>query len=128
MLAGWINRQQQDVIEYLATENRVLRERHKPIRLRCAFVVCREDSAAGRSPPVRQVREMGPRAEGFCDPCEPIIVYNDMCSYAGPAKPGSVQQYRRGSPHHNLAFLVSRDTVPRAFDGKPGEIDECQAR
>ncbi|MBI9018831.1 MAG: hypothetical protein JEZ07_16385 [Phycisphaerae bacterium] len=26
MLAGWINRQQQDVIEYLKTENKVLRE------------------------------------------------------------------------------------------------------
>ncbi|MBI9017202.1 MAG: hypothetical protein JEZ07_08090 [Phycisphaerae bacterium] len=26
MLAGWVNRQQQDVIEYLKTENKVLRE------------------------------------------------------------------------------------------------------
>src|SRR3990172_304803 len=28
ILAGWINRHQQDVIEYLETENRVLREKH----------------------------------------------------------------------------------------------------
>jgi hypothetical protein len=27
ILAGWVNRQQQDVIEYLLTENRVLREK-----------------------------------------------------------------------------------------------------
>ena len=27
MLAGWINRQQQDVIEYLKEENRILREK-----------------------------------------------------------------------------------------------------
>jgi hypothetical protein len=27
ILAGWINRQQQDVIEYLLTENQVLREK-----------------------------------------------------------------------------------------------------
>ena len=27
VLAGWVNRQQQDVIEYLMTENRVLREK-----------------------------------------------------------------------------------------------------
>jgi len=27
ILAGWINRQQQEVIEYLRTENRVLREK-----------------------------------------------------------------------------------------------------
>ncbi len=28
ILAGWINRDQQDAIEYLLTENPVLRERH----------------------------------------------------------------------------------------------------
>ena len=27
VLAGWVNRQQQDAIEYLRTENRVLREK-----------------------------------------------------------------------------------------------------
>ena len=28
ILAGWINRQQQEVIEYLRTENQVLKEKH----------------------------------------------------------------------------------------------------
>jgi hypothetical protein len=33
-LAGWINQHQRDVIEYLRTENRVLREQLRPRRLR----------------------------------------------------------------------------------------------
>src|SRR3989442_14615494 len=33
-LAGWINQQQREVIEYLQTENRVLREQLGPRRLR----------------------------------------------------------------------------------------------
>ena len=33
-LAGWINRQQQDVIEYLQEENRVLRSKLKGKRIR----------------------------------------------------------------------------------------------
>jgi transposase InsO family protein len=33
IIAGWIHRQQQEVIEYLRTENRVLRETHGPKRI-----------------------------------------------------------------------------------------------
>ena len=33
-LAGWINQQQREVIDYLQTENRVLREQLGPRRLR----------------------------------------------------------------------------------------------
>ncbi len=33
-LAGWINREQQEVIEYLRTENRILRESHGKKRIR----------------------------------------------------------------------------------------------
>ena len=33
ILAGWINRQQQEVIDYWRTENRVLRETHGPKRI-----------------------------------------------------------------------------------------------
>jgi len=33
-LAGWLNRQQQDVVEYLQEENRVLREHLKGKRIR----------------------------------------------------------------------------------------------
>ncbi len=35
-LAGWLNRQQQEVVEYLRTENRILREKlgHKRLILR----------------------------------------------------------------------------------------------
>ncbi len=35
-LAGWLNRQQQDVVEYLREENRVLREHLKGKRIRFA--------------------------------------------------------------------------------------------
>ena len=33
VLAGWVNRQQQEAIEYLCAENRVLRETHGPKRI-----------------------------------------------------------------------------------------------
>ena len=33
ILAGWINRQQQEVIEYLRTENQVLKEKHGAKRI-----------------------------------------------------------------------------------------------
>ena len=33
-LAGWLNRQQQDIVAYLAEENRVLREQLKGKRIR----------------------------------------------------------------------------------------------
>ncbi len=33
MLAGWVNRHQQDVIEYLKTENKILREKSGGTRI-----------------------------------------------------------------------------------------------
>jgi hypothetical protein len=33
ILAGWINRQQQDVIDYLVTENQVLKEKFSKKRI-----------------------------------------------------------------------------------------------
>ena len=37
-VAGWINQQQRDVIDYLQEENRVLREQQGPRRLRLALL------------------------------------------------------------------------------------------
>ena len=34
ILAGWVNRQQQEIIEYLRTENQILRESHGKKRIR----------------------------------------------------------------------------------------------
>ncbi len=34
ILAGWVNRQQQEIIEYLRTENRILRESHGRKRIK----------------------------------------------------------------------------------------------
>ncbi len=47
-LAGWMNRQQQDVIAYLVEENRVLREQLKGKRLRL-------NDDQRRRPPLRRV-------------------------------------------------------------------------
>ncbi|MCK4304559.1 MAG: integrase core domain-containing protein [Candidatus Eisenbacteria sp.] len=46
ILAGWVNRQQQEIIEYLRTENHVLRESHgkKRIKLNSVFRSLLEDS------------------------------------------------------------------------------------
>jgi len=34
ILAGWVNREQQDIIEYLRTENQILRESHGKKRIK----------------------------------------------------------------------------------------------
>jgi hypothetical protein len=38
LFSGWVNRQQQAVIEYLLEENRVLRAAHGPRRLRLPMI------------------------------------------------------------------------------------------
>jgi hypothetical protein len=48
MFAGWINRQQQDAIEYLIEENRVLREQ-LPGRLRLTDTQRRRLAAKGHA-------------------------------------------------------------------------------
>ena len=59
VLAGWVNRQQQDVIDYLQEENRVLRAglRGKRLRLsddeRCRLAVKAQALAARRWPRLR---------------------------------------------------------------------------
>ena len=56
LFSGWINRQQQDVIEYLLEENRVLRAAHAPQHLRLTddqrrrLAVKGKHSAGGVSP------------------------------------------------------------------------------
>ena len=49
VLAGWINRQQQDVIEYLAEENRVLREQLRGKRIRFTDDQRRRLAAKGKA-------------------------------------------------------------------------------
>ena len=48
-LAGWLNRQQQDVVEYLQEENRVLREHHNGKRLRFTDEQRRRLSVKGKA-------------------------------------------------------------------------------
>ncbi len=49
-LAGWLNRQQQDVVEYLQEENRVLREHLKCKRIRFTDVQRRRLASKGKAP------------------------------------------------------------------------------
>ncbi len=37
VMAGWVNRQQQEAIEYLRTENQILKESHGKRRIRLAM-------------------------------------------------------------------------------------------
>jgi len=48
-LAGWLNRQQQDVVAYLAEENRVLREQLKGKRIRFTDDQRRRLAAKGKA-------------------------------------------------------------------------------
>ena len=50
-LAGWMNQQQRDVIDYLQEDNRVLREQLGPKRLR--FTEDQRSSARRESPDIR---------------------------------------------------------------------------
>jgi transposase InsO family protein len=57
-LAGWVNRHQQHVIEYLVEENRVLKEQVKGRRLRLTDDQCRRLAAKGRRLSRRVLRQI----------------------------------------------------------------------
>ena len=48
-LAGWLNRQQQDIVDYLREENRVLREHFKGKRIRFTDDQRRRLAAKGKA-------------------------------------------------------------------------------
>jgi putative transposase len=57
-LAGWVNRHQQQVIEYLVEENRVLREQLKGRRVRLTDDQCRRLAARGQRLGRRALRQV----------------------------------------------------------------------
>ena len=57
-VAGWINQQQRDVIDYLQAENRVLREQLAPRRLRFTDVQRRRLAAKAKALGRRALGEM----------------------------------------------------------------------
>jgi len=59
-LAGWVNRQQQQVIEYLLEENRVLKEQGRGRRLRLTDDQGRRLAAKGRRLSRRRNGQAGP--------------------------------------------------------------------
>ena len=58
-LAGWVNREQLTVIDYLKEENRVLRELHGKRRLRFTDEQRRRLAAKGKAVGRRALREIG---------------------------------------------------------------------
>jgi hypothetical protein len=63
LFAGWVNRRQQAVIDYLIEENRVLREQHVPDRVRAGLVEAEPDK--------------------FCMPDASDVRYNWVCVRLG---------------------------------------------
>lgn len=61
ILAGWVNRQQQQVIEYLRTENQILREIQGPNRLLLTDARCRRFTVKGKVPGRKLLDEVGTR-------------------------------------------------------------------
>lgn len=59
VLVGWVNRQQQDVIEYLRTEVAVLRELHGPGRLRFTDAQRRRLARAAKPLGTARLRDLG---------------------------------------------------------------------
>ena len=57
-LAGWIHRKQEDVIEYLREENRVLREQLGPARLRFTDAQRRRLAAKAKALGWRELRDV----------------------------------------------------------------------
>jgi putative transposase len=57
-LAGWVNRQQRDVIDYLQEENRVLREQLGPRRLRFTDAQRRRLAAKAKTVARRVLRDL----------------------------------------------------------------------
>ena len=57
-LAGWIHRQQEDVIEYLKEENRVLRDQLGPGRIRFTDAQRRRLAAKARPLPRGRLRDV----------------------------------------------------------------------
>ena len=58
-VAGWINQQQRDVIDYLQEENRVLREQFTPRRLRFTDVQRRRLAAKAQAVGRRTLCDLG---------------------------------------------------------------------
>ena len=117
-LAGWINQQQREVIDYLQTENRVLREQLGTSRLR--FTDDQRVRLAAKAKHLRRrvLQEIGTVARQYCDqhkivdarvaPGDPAADARRPPDGRGAAV-GPVRTYRR----------VLRDSRPTPSTGRP---------
>lgn len=59
MIAGWVNRQQQELIEYLRTENQVLKEKHGKKRILLNDDQCRRLAIKGKVLGRKRLEQVG---------------------------------------------------------------------
>ena len=103
--AGWVNRHQEDVIDYLREENRVLREQLGPRPLRLTDAQCRRLAVRGQKPGRRILAQVA----GIVTPDTILRWYRRLIArkYDGSAR------RRRGRPitPREVADLVVRMAV-----------------
>jgi len=102
LFSGWINRQQQDVIEYLLEENRVLRAAHAPQRFRLTDDQRRRLAVKGKTLGRRRLADVA----GIVTPDTVLRWYRLLVAnkYDGSQKRGP----GRPSTRPDLAALVIR--------------------
>ena len=135
ILAGWLNRAQQDVIEYLQEENRALREQLSGKRLRFTDVQRRRLAERAKKLSRRQLIEIGT----LVTPDTLLRWHRELIAkkYDGskkrgpgrPRKPAEIEQLivvmARDNPRwgytrikgalHNLGFEIGRNTIKRVL-------------
>lgn len=135
ILAGWVNRAQQDVIDYLQEENRALREQLGGKRIRFTNVQRMRLAERAKKLGRRRLTELGT----FVTPDTPLRGYRELIAqkYDGSSKrgpgrprtPAEIEQLilvmARDNPRwgytrikgalHNLGFEIGRNTIKRVL-------------
>ena len=105
-LAGWLNQQQQNVVEYLQEENRVLREQLKGKRLRFTDDQRRRLAAKGKALGSKVLREV-------CTLVTPETVLRWYRTGYSPRK--SMPTWRQGATPHSRPFIGARMSQNQVF-------------
>ncbi|MHB8743800.1 MAG: hypothetical protein ACYC9L_11810 [Sulfuricaulis sp.] len=105
MFAGWVNRQQQDVIEYLQEENRLVKERLGGRRIRFTDVERRRLSRKAKALGYKVLREL----ETLVTPDRLLRWYRELVArkwdYShrrGPGRPPVISENRHNSSQNFL--------------------------
>jgi hypothetical protein len=126
-LAGWVNRHQQHVIEYLVEENRVLKEQVKGRRLRLTDDQRRRLAAKGRRLGRRVLRQVAtivtPDTILILCPAEEEMLYPAVRKRWPEEMAGRGE---RGGPSPSMRGLVDQRT--NTFRAPGGSIADCLGR